>query len=174
MKAKKINKKFTKEEQAEMLVYRSNPTPEAREASMNALREARKNIKQGLTEGQVLYAKVKQLQFSIEEYINSNQYNEDVNFAFFLRKYIKLGYRRNKDFAQDIELPATQLSSILNNGRQPSEKTIVRLELHSNNAIPAVSWYRLWEKDNAHKLQTDEKIRERENKHVKNRLEFQF
>ncbi|MFV7234570.1 hypothetical protein [Flavobacterium sp. ZB4R12] len=172
MKTDKLNKKYTPEEQAEAFVFRTKLTDKQIQEAANELQLARKKAKEQLNENQILYARVKQLRFLMEDYAKSNSYNQDFSFAYFLRKYIRLNYKINKNFAKDIQLPETELSSILNKGRTPSKKTIVRLELHSNNTIPAISWYKLLEKQKEHELQTDKEIREKESKHVKNRLVF--
>lgn len=174
MRREKLNKIYSKEEQVDAFVFRTKLSDKQIQEAANELQLARKKVKEQLNENQILYAKVQQLRFSIEDYAKSNSYNNDFSFAYFLRKYIKLNYKINKNFAKDIELPETELSSILNKGRTPSKKTIVRLELHSNNTISAVSWYKLLEKQKEYELQTDKESRLKESKHVKNRLVFDF
>jgi hypothetical protein len=174
MKTEKLNRKYSRKEQADEFVFRTKLTPKQKQDAENELIIARKKIKNSQNENQILYAKLLQLKFLIEDYTKSNSYNKDLSFAYFLRKYIHLNYKLNKQFAQDIELDETELSSILNRGRLPSKKTIVRLELHSNNTIPAVSWYKLLEKEKEFVLQNDIELRLKESRHVKNRLLFQF
>ena len=83
-------------------------------------------------------------------------------------------YKANKLFAKDIDIDETELSQILNSHRHPSEKTIIRLEIHSNKTIPALSWYKLLEKEKEYELENDMEIREKEVKHVKNKLTLKF
>jgi hypothetical protein len=172
MKMNKLDKKYTKEEQADAFVFRNELSEKEKAEASNDLILARKNAKAELNDNQIVYAKVLQLRFIMEDYIKSNGFNKDFSFAFFLRKYIRLGYKINKDFAKDIQLAETELSSILNKGRTPSRKTFVRLELHSNNAIPAIIWYKVFEKEKENELQMDKLVREKEEKYVKNRLVF--
>lgn len=172
MKMNNLDKKYTKEEQAEAFVFRNELSEKEKVEASDELILARKKAKDQLNDNQIVYAKVLQLRFQMEDYIRSNSYNKDFSFAFFLRKYIRLSYKINKDFAKDIQLAETELSSILNKGRTPNRKTFVRLELHSNNAIPAISWYKVLEKEKEYELQTDKVLREKEEKHVKNRLVF--
>lgn len=172
MRTEKLDKKYSKEDQVDAFVFRTKLSDKQIREAANELQLARKKAKEQLNENQILYARVQQLKFLIEDYAKSNSYNKDFSFAYFLRKYIKLNYKINKHFAKDIELPETELSSILNKGRAPSKRTIVRLELHSNNTISAVSWYKLLEKQKEYELQTDKESRQVESKHVKNRLVF--
>lgn len=174
MKTDKLNNKYTPKEQVDSFVFRTKLSSKETKDSVDQLNQARKNKKEQLSESQALYARVKQLQFQMEDYAKSEVYKEELNFANFLRKYIRLRYKIQKDFAKDIRISPTELSSILTNGRPPGKKMIVRLELHSNNAIPAVSWYKLWEKQKEHELKTDKNIRIQEQKNVQNRLVYDF
>ncbi|MEL1243088.1 hypothetical protein AAEO56_02345 [Flavobacterium sp. DGU11] len=172
MKTDKILEKYSPEEIADSIVFK-NPIPdiEKQEAS-NELAEARKRNRANLSEKDKLYAKVLQLRFLMEDYANSDVYDETRTFASFLKTYIKLIYKVNKKFAQDIDLKETELSLILRERRLPTEKVIVRLEIHSNNLIPALSWFKVVEKQREHELEKDIEFRQEQNKHVKNRLEF--
>jgi transcriptional regulator with XRE-family HTH domain len=170
MKNKELEKKYTGAELAESFVFRTNLTTRQREAARKELAEARQKNKARLTDKQALYAKVLQLRFQIEDYSNSEVYDEQMSFSYFLRQYIKLNYKVNKQFAEDMNLDETELSQLLNKHRAPSEKIIIRLEIHSNNTIPALSWYKLLEKEKEHTLQTDLLIRSQETKFVKRRL----
>jgi hypothetical protein len=172
MKMNKLDKKYTKEEQVEAFVFRNKLSENEKFEASKELVLARKMAKEKRNENQILYAKVLQLRFQMEDYIKSSGFNESLSFSFFLRKYIRLGYKINKDFAKDIQLAETELSSVLNKGRTPSRKTFVRLELHSNNAIPAIIWYKVFEKEKEYELQMDKLVREKEGKYVKNRLVF--
>ncbi|MCD6065647.1 MAG: hypothetical protein K0S33_473 [Bacteroidetes bacterium] len=170
MKNKTLAKKYTDAELAESFVFRTRLTTRQKEDAQKELAEARLKNKTHLTDKQVLYAKVLQLRFQMEDYSNSDAYDEQLSFAYFLRQYINLSYKVNKQFAEDMNLDETELSQILNKHRSPSEKTIIRLEIHSHNTIPALSWYRLLEKEKEHALQTDSFIRSQETKFVKRRL----
>ncbi len=169
---KKINEKYSPKELAESFVFRNQSTREQKEELSAELAEARKQVQSEMDEKDELYAQVLQLRFQIEDYLKASRFDTSLTFASFLRQYIKLGYKMNKEFAADINLDETELSAILNKHRSPSDKTIIRLELHSNNAIPAITWYKLLEKEKEHRIQSDQKIRENENRFVKKRLLF--
>ena len=169
---KKLNKKYTDSELAESFIFRSKITAKQKFEADKQLNEALAKKKEKTSEKEKLYASLMQMRFQMEDYVGSNSYNEQLSFSYFLRRYIKLRYKANKQFAMDINIEATELSLILNNHRLPSEKTIVRLELHS--AIPAVVWYKLVEKQKEYELTTDKSLREKEIKHVRNRLELKL
>jgi hypothetical protein len=50
----------------------------------------------------------------------------------------------------------------------------IRLEIHSNNAIPATYWFKLVQKQKEFELKTDKELRRRENKFVHRRLAVNF
>jgi len=172
MKTEKLTKKYTAKELAGSFVFRNTLTAQQTEEAGNQLAEARKKAKKQHTPQDILYAGVLQLRYQIEEYTESTRYNAQLSFGYFLRAYIKLNYKNNKDFAKDIHLDETELSQILNGHRDPSEKTLIRLELHSGNVLPALYWFKLLEKEKEYELETDNVLREREEKYVKNRLSF--
>jgi len=172
MKTKAINNTYTLSELADSVVFKNTLSIEEAKEAAEQLAEARKKNRDNFTESQKLYAKVLQLRFLMEDYAKSEVYNDELSFAFFLKQYIKLSYKINKYFANDINLKETELSLILNRHRLPNEKTIVRLELHSSNTIPAISWYRVLEKEKEFQLQANTKFKQKQNRFVKNRLQF--
>jgi len=168
-----IKEEFTPGELVDAYVFRNELTTKQSDKATSQLAEARNKLKGESTDAQMLYARVLQLRFQMEDYGRSNRLDESLSFAYFLKQYIKLKYTVNKDFAEDIQLDKTELSSILNKHRLPSEKTLIRLELHSGNLLPATSWYRLLEKEKVRRLQSNTVLRKSEDKFVKNRLVFE-
>ncbi len=165
--------KYDPEEIADSMIFK-NPIPEEKKVeAAKELAEIRKRNKANLTEKQKLYAKILQLRFLMEDYAKSDSYDKKKTFAFFLKAYIKLIYSVNKKFAHDIDVKESELSLILKEHRLPSEKMIIRLEIHSNNTIPALSWYRLVEKQREYELEKDTEFKLEQKKYVKNRLEFE-
>lgn len=172
MKTDKILEKYSPEEIADAIVFK-NPIPEEKkQEAANELAEARKRNSENLTEKQKLYAKVLQLRFLMEDYVKSDVYDENRTFASFLKTYINLIYTVNKKFAEDIDLNQGELSLILKERRLPTDKIFVRLAIHSNNLIPALSWFKVVEKQREYELEKDVAFRHEQKKHVKNRLEF--
>ncbi|UPT69588.1 MAG: hypothetical protein M0D53_10440 [Flavobacterium sp. JAD_PAG50586_2] len=174
MEFKKIKEKYDSNEIVKSYVFRPTLTKKQKEKADGELAKSRESRKSQITDAQKIYSNLLQLRFLMEDYIKSESYDEKLTFAYFLRHYIKLKYRVNKEFAKDIHLDETELSSILNSRRPPSDKTIIRLELHSNNTISAISWFKVLEKEKEHQFYTNKNIRKEEEKNVKNRLVFDF
>ena len=172
MKTEKIVKKYSPAEIADSIVFKNPVSKEETKEVSEELAEFRRKKRENQSVNQRLYAKVLQLRFLMEDYARSEVYDENKTFASFLKAYIKLIYTVNKRFAEDIDLKQTELSLILNERRLPTEKMIVRLEIHSNNVIPALSWYRVVEKQREHEIEKDIKFKQEQKKFVKNHLEF--
>lgn len=77
-----------------------------------------------------------------------------------------------KKTQSEISIDETELSQLINKHRQLIESIIIRLELHSNNTIPAVLWYKLLEKEKVHSLQINIVLRKMERKNVNNLVEL--
>jgi plasmid maintenance system antidote protein VapI len=172
MRAKKLETKYTSKELAESFVFRNRLTPKQKNEANLQLNEIRKRIREKATSEQLLLSRVLQLKYQMEDYANNSPFDINRSFGFFLREYIKALDRKNKDFAREIDIDESELSQILNRHRKPSDKLIIRLEIHSNETIPALTWYRLLEKEKEHEISTDFQLRKKEKNHVKNKLSF--
>ncbi len=172
MKTTKLLNKYRAKELADAFVFRTKLTAEERKKSDMRLKQMRTKIQKEVTPKQLLLSRIMQLKYQIEDYSNNAPYDINRSFGFFLREYLKSLNKKNKDFASDLDINETELSQILNKHRTPSEKLIIRLEIHSNKTIPAITWFRLLEKEKEHEIITDIAIRKNESKHVKNRLQL--
>lgn len=170
MKTTQLSKKYSNKELAESFVFRHNLTKKQKQAADKELLEARKTALGKMTPEQKLWTSLLQLRFQIEDYAKASAFNTNFQFGHFLREYLKFLNKKDKDFASDIHIHHTKLSQIINNRTIPSEKFIIRLEIHSNKAIPAIAWYRLLEKQREHKIATDLGIRRNQSKYVKNKV----
>ena len=80
--------------------------------------------------------------------------------------YVELLNKKRKEFAEEISIDETLLSQLINNHRQPPDYIAIRLELHSDNIIPATHWIRLVDKQRLHEITTDKELRKKEKKFV--------
>ncbi|MFV8328291.1 hypothetical protein [Flavobacterium sp. ZS1P14] len=74
MKTDKLNSKYTPEEQADSFIFRTKLTPKQVQDAADQLNLARKKTKEQRTDSQTLYARVKQLQFQMEDYAKSEKH----------------------------------------------------------------------------------------------------
>lgn len=167
--------KFTGEELADAFVFPADEVLNAKEKKEEEdFWAARRNGFNNRTQKEKMYSKLLQLKFQLEDYINSNQYLEAFSFGFFLNEYVSRQDKKDKDFAVEVDVKPTVLSQYINNHRKPTDEFIIRLELHSNGMIPAISWFKVVQKDKEHEIRTNQKLRDEESKHVKNRLGFAY
>ena len=171
---KEIEKKYTGEEIAESLVFPGTKDLKEREAILSEFRNFRKNISDKQTEKNKRISLLLQLKFLIEDYLESNSFNKNLYFGYFLKEYITRLEKKNKEFAAEINVDPTELSQIINKHRKPTEKLIYRLEIHSNKNFPALMWFKILEKERAYELLHNRDMIENEKKHVKKKLEFSF
>lgn len=171
---KKIEEKYTPEEIAASFIFPDLTTEKERKEKLAAFQTYRKSISNKYTEKDRLAFQLLQLKFLIEDYLKTDDYNQSYTFGFFLKEYISRLDKKNKEFAEDIDIDATELSQIINRHRAPSEKIIIRLEIHSNNNFPALLWLKLLEKEKAYELMHNLKIRKDQAKHVKRKLQLSF
>ena len=65
----------------------------------------------------------------------------------------------------------TQLSRLLHDKEEPNNNILIRLDIHSNNSIPALYWLRVVEKQKELELMSDKNLWDSETKKVK-KLKF--
>lgn len=167
--------KFTGEELADAFVFPADKVLSTKEKKEeDDFWKARRNQFENRALREKMYSRLLQLKFQLEDYIDSSQYVEALNFGFFLNEYVSRQDKKDKDFAVEVDVKPAVLSQYINNHRKPTDEFIIRLELHSNGMFPAISWFKIIQKDKEHEIITSQKLREEESKHVKNRLGFAY
>jgi plasmid maintenance system antidote protein VapI len=169
---KEIEKKYTPEEIAESIVFPGIKDTKEREAVLSEFRDFRKSKSDKQSEKSKTISLLLQLKFLIEDYLDTNSFNKNYYFGYFLKEYIARLEKKNKEFAAEIDVDPTELSQVINKHRKPTDKLIYRLEIHSNKNFPALMWFKLLEKERAYELLHNKGMIESEKKHVKRKLEF--
>lgn len=170
MSYKKLLKKYTPEELADAFVFPVKLTAKQKKEAAEQLAAARKKTQEGMTESTKLGLQLYHLKFQLEDYLQSTAFNPELTFGCFLKKYVELLNKKRKEFAEEISIDETLLSQLINNHRLPPDYIAIRLELHSDNIIPASYWIRLVEKQRLHEITTDKELRKREMKYVHGKL----
>jgi hypothetical protein len=169
MNVNKITNNYTTDEIADSFVLTTN-VKQSKSVLAKSLKDARKKTQSETSDKTKLTLKLMQLKFQIEDYLKSDKFNPKFTFSYFLKEYVDVLNKKRKIFAQEISIDETELSQLINKHRLPNDSIIIRLELHSNNAIPAVSWFKLLEMEKAHSISTNTALRKKETKNVKNRV----
>lgn len=170
MKSEKLKNRYSKNELVESFVFRSELTKAQKKTADIELTEIRQKLKSMQTAEVKIVSNLLQLKFQIEDYLNNPEYDDELTFGHYLKVYLRSLNKKNKEFAKDIAISETELSQILNKHRDPSDKILIRLEIHSNQTIPATIWFKLKEKEKEHKLATNLRMRLEEKNNVKNIL----
>ncbi len=162
--------KYSAKELAESYVFPVERSENQSKDDSIAIQKLREDSARNRTADTKMVFQLLQLKYKIEDYIKRSTYEEDLSFGFFLKEYVKLVNRKQKEFAKEIDMKPTELSQIINRHRKPPYGFVIRLEIHSNSVISAVNWNRLIEKENEFELINDKNIWKRELKHVKSRI----
>lgn len=171
---KNIEKEYTPEEIAGSFIFPGPKDPEERTALLEAFQKHRKQVSDKQSEKTKLISQLLQLKFLIEDYLKTDKLSKDFSFGYFLKEYISRLEKKNKQFADEINIDPAELSMVINKHRKPTEKLIFRLEIHSNRNFPALMWFKVLEKDRAYELKHHKEIIDKEKKNVKQKLEFSF
>jgi hypothetical protein len=163
----KKTKKHSNKELAEAHVFPSQLTPAEKEAAESEFSRFRLQKLKNRSDTEEHYSRLMQLKYIMEDYTNSREYKEEYTFSYFLNRYLITLNKRKTQFSKEIDLHTAQLSRLLNDKDGPSQRIFVRLEIHSNNVIPAIDWFRVYEKQVELELLKNKKIRKEEAKHVK-------
>jgi plasmid maintenance system antidote protein VapI len=170
MSYKKLRKKFTPEELADAFVFPVKLTAKQKKEAAAQLATARKRTQAEMTDETKFSLNAFGLRFRIEDYLKEDIFDPERTFGSFLKMYVQLMEKKRKDFAEDISIDETLLSQLINGHRLPPDYVAIRLELHSNNKIPAVLWIRLVEKQRLHEIANNKELRKKENPFVRNKL----
>jgi len=165
---KKLRQQYTEEELAEAFVFPHALTEEEKKKADQELWEFRKKRLQEMTPEEKIYSGLLQIKYQIKAYVESEYYDENKGVSTYLREYMRVVAKTQKELAEDIAVHPTRLSRILNEKEKLSLAIAYRLEGHAGDLIPAILWWKLMQKEVEHEIRTDEKIRKREKKRVKN------
>lgn len=168
----KKNEDYTNHEKLDGLILTRNLTKKEREKAKDELAEARKRVQAGMSEQGRLAAKILQFKLKLRDYLSKDDFDPAMRFSSCLVQYVDILDIKRRAFAEEIDIDETELSQVINNHRLPPEYLFIRLEIHSNNNIPANWWYKLIDREKEHHLSTDRGLRSQQKKHVRKRLEI--
>ncbi|TWW01110.1 hypothetical protein [Chitinophaga pinensis] len=145
MSVKKLIAELSPEELVDSFVFPVRLNKKQKQEAAEQLAAARKKSQSATSEEDKLILGLLRLKFQIETYIKSEKYDHKLSFGYFLKEYVSLLQIKRKLFAEELSIDETLLSQLINQKRDPPEYLMVRLEIHSNNAIPADYWFRVME-----------------------------
>ena len=167
---KEVLKNLSDDELAESFVLRAKQSKSAKKKDSQAISNLKKAKRLNSTEMNEIISALLRFKFKIEDYLNSEEFDQNISFSACLKEYIQLIEKKHKEFASDINMQQTELSQILNKHRKPPHGFVVRLEIHSNGTIPAKYWCKILDKENEFELLNDPKVWATERKNVLRKL----
>jgi len=147
MSYKKLLQEHSPKDLAESFVFPLKLSAKQQKTADLQLTEARQKAREKMTDAEKLTGRLMGLKFQMEGYFRAEKPNNEYSFGYFLKLYIELLDMKRRGFAEQIGIDETLLSQLVNQRRTPPEYMPIRLELHSNNSIPAEYWFRVSEKD---------------------------
>jgi plasmid maintenance system antidote protein VapI len=174
MLQKEILNKYTLDEIADAFVLTERLSRVKQKEANNQLNYSRRLTKKNISDKERIVLKILQLKFQIEDYIEQGNFNTSYSFGYFLKQYISILNKKRKEFAEDISIKETELSQLINKHRMPNDQIFVKLEIHSNAAISALSWHKLVEIEREFLLQNDKKLRRDEKNNISNKISFKL
>lgn len=171
---KKKQQKHLEKNELDGLILTRALTKREHVKAKNDLTLARQRVQSGLNEQDRLAAKILQFKLKLKDYLKQDKFDPKMRFSSCLLEYVHIQDKKHRTFAEEIDINEVELSQVINQHRTPPEYLIIRLEIHSNNNIPANWWYRLIEKENEHHICTDFNMREKQKKHVRKKLEVKL
>src|SRR5688500_13658373 len=110
MSYKKLLKQHTPEELADAFVFPVKLTAKQKKEAALQLAAARKKTQAEMSENTRLSLRLYHLKFHLEDYLESKDFNPELTFGSFLKKYVELLDKKRKDFAEEISIDETMLS----------------------------------------------------------------
>lgn len=163
----RLLEKYGAEELAGSFVFPAENSGRVEANSTKRLQEILAERRASLTPAKKQKMQLMQLRFQIEDYLKEKTFNRQKTFGFFLKSYVTIINKKSNEFAREIDIKPAELSQYINDHRTPPKPVIIRLEIHSQNIIPAIHWYKLAENKKLHELMNDKSLRREQKKYVK-------
>lgn len=144
-----------------------------KEAEKEAILRAREARFRSRSESEKKIARLMQLKFQMEAYLEKPDSSTGQKFSEFLKVYVDTLYDKRKHFASDLSIAPIELSQVLNQHRAPQDAFLRRLVIHSRASYKHIGpfdpdvWPRIYYQDKVSQfLFTQEQVKESEAKYV--------
>lgn len=164
----KLSKQYTKEELVEAFVFPHGLSEEEKQKADAELWAFRKQLLAERTPEEQMYAGLLRIKYQLQDTVLKSEYNAIKTTAFYLKDYMQVVHKKQKDLAQDLAIHPTRLSRILNNREHLSLAIAYRLEGHSGDLIPAILWWKLLQKEIEQEIKTNRTISKQEKQKLRN------
>ena len=163
-----LKKKYSKKEIAENFYVQKQMTKQEKKESDEEIWEIRKKLRSEMLPGDKIYSGLLRLRYQIENYVENSGYDDTKSLPKYLKEYMTILNKKQKDLAMDLDIHKTRISRILNGRERINLQLAYRLEIHSGNLIPAILWWKLLQKAVEKEIKEDISERKKEKRNVKN------
>ena len=162
-----LAKKYGKEELASSYVFPSELSQSEEEQTAAQLLEERKKRLSNRTSEERMYAGLLGIRYRMKAYVKQSSFDKEQSSSIFLKDYLRVINKKQKELAEDIGIHVTRMSRILNGKEMLSLALAYRLEIHSGELIPALLWWKLVQKEQELAIKSDVSAKEAERVKVK-------
>lgn len=167
-----LSKLYTDEEIVEGFILRTSLGEAEKEEAHKEFLKLRMEQLKNITPSAILFSNLMRMKIQIEDYIEKDIYDERFLFAKQLEEYLSIIKKKQKEFAQEIDMHPAQLNRIIRGKENPSIDLFYRIEKHSDGILKAIKLYRL----HVLKLETEIKLNQEQRQlqydRVKTKLSF--
>jgi transcriptional regulator with XRE-family HTH domain len=106
-----------------------------------------------LSDEDVRKARLLQLRFKMERYLEDVSYESNARFSELLEGYVDALFDKRSDFATEFGISAVMLSQYINKHREPNIEFVSKLTTHTLNSFksfadfPKTLWFEVYYKD---------------------------
>ncbi|MFK7906024.1 MAG: hypothetical protein AB8B69_12905, partial [Chitinophagales bacterium] len=121
-----LREKYTDEEIADFAMIPADSTIEEAEKAREDFAAWRLKRREEMSEQDKLLSALLAIKYQIKSYIDSSKFNKSSSFGSFLKRYIKIVNRKQKEFAEDINIHPSRLNRILKGKEKIGKKIVYR------------------------------------------------
>ena len=164
-----LREKYTDEEIAEAMMIPAELTPEEQNQASKDVLAFRAKLLAKQDENSRVSSDLLRLRFQIENYLDQGYFIAEHSFGKYLEEYLRIINRNKKKLSEDLDIHYTKLSRLFNDREIPNTAFLYRLEAHTNNTIPAVSWWKLIIRKQEQEIVQNKTLRQQEAAKIKDK-----
>jgi plasmid maintenance system antidote protein VapI len=146
----------------ERIAKQKKEAVQRKKEAANQLTSANAGAQEEMINETLFYYQVFGLKFRIQDSLKENTYRPEHSFGSFMNMYLELLQSNTKELATNISIDERFLNKLINGQNWLPGNIAVRLELHSNNIIPATFWFKLAAKQRLYIIENNSKLREKQ------------
>lgn len=153
---KELQKQSSLEEIAESYVLPQELSVEEEAAARREFLELRLLRRKHMSEKEHLLSGLLGIKYRIKRYLQETQFDPNKTLGAYLKNYLKVTAKKQKELAEDIGIHPSRLSRIIHGKEKIGKAIAYRLESHSGDLIPAIYWWKLVQKEIEYEMMNDD------------------